>query len=160
MQSLLPWQSDKKYIFCVCVRARTRTLSYTAYKRQAPYCIVICSLYGSTILSHSLYHSVPQSLPYCPTLSTIQSHTLYHTVPHSLPYCPTHSTIPSHTLYHTVPQSLPYCPTLSTIPFHTLYHTVPHYLINDTIFGGGSIEHKMCFYFLCNNYLKQFSFLK
>ena len=43
---LLPWKSDKFYIFrgCVC------TLSYQACTKYLPHCIVICGLDGSTIL--------------------------------------------------------------------------------------------------------------
>ena len=39
-----------------------------------------------------------------------------------------------------------------------LHHTFRHYLINDTIFGKKVIEHKMCFDFLYNFYLKYLSF--
>jgi hypothetical protein len=40
-----------------------------------------------------------------------------------------------------------------------LYHIFPHYLVNGTIFEKKKvIEHKTCFDFLCNFYLKQVSF--
>ena len=39
-----------------------------------------------------------------------------------------------------------------------LYHIFPHYLIKGTIYEKNIIEHKMCFDFLYNFYLKYFSF--
>jgi hypothetical protein len=44
-----------------------------------------------------------------------------------------------------------------------LYHIFPHYLINDTIFGGGGggvTDHKVCFFFLCKNLYEKFNMLK
>ena len=39
-----------------------------------------------------------------------------------------------------------------------LYHAFSHCLINGTVFGGGITEHKMCFGFLCNVFVKHLQF--
>jgi hypothetical protein len=64
-ESLLPWKSNRYICVCACVsaygrlcvpcsvsvctRVRAYSLAYPAYNAYAPYCDVICGLYGSTI---------------------------------------------------------------------------------------------------------------
>jgi hypothetical protein len=58
-KSLLPWKSNKYYIFVracvrprrvgVCMRVLSYSLAYPACKSYAPCCDVICGPFGSTI---------------------------------------------------------------------------------------------------------------
>jgi hypothetical protein len=58
MKQLLPWESNKYYVFlCLCVCARVRacvracSLIYPACKEQAPYYVVICGFSGFATFS-------------------------------------------------------------------------------------------------------------